>query len=498
MAELKQLREEAKGFSVLYGESNDALRTNVAKLLDKFFSNVYSAADGIEGLRLFKKHRPEILITDVKLPNLQGIELCRYVKETLPDTKIIILSSCDDKEFLYESVTLGIFRYLKKPVNVANLTEVLHLALQQIHRDNDTKFFHASLKNIFNHQSSMLVMLRNEKIILANQSFLNFFGVENIKQFLQTYGDIGNVFLEHNGFLYNKADSMWLDEISQNEQKLYNVKIKDHSGKDRHFFFSYQNIPEQRESMVLTFEDVSGMNLLKLFDEKKELHPEEVLDANSIFEFLKGMQRNNTKVGLHNYYKGLSITHHAQIINVSEKGITLKTNNMQQKAIQYEKRSVLVSEALPHAVVCKNISDFSFETQLVEFKDVSFVTTSPVARKTIRLVPDEKDRATLFLSNGRKQTDIVLEDISLDALKIRLDAMPAGLNDGDEVTIDIILTLDKMPLIINTKAVLFRKQENKYSYSLVFMFRFGLGQRGEMVKYITKRQMNIIREFKGM
>jgi ribosomal protein L5 len=67
-----------------------------------------------------------------------------------------------------------------------------------------------------------------------------------------------------------------------------------------------------------------------------------------------------------------------------------------------------------------------------------------------------------------------------------------------EVTLDMVFTMDKKPLIINTKATLFRKQELRSHFEIVCMLDLEPKQRSVMVKYITKRQMAIIREFKGL
>jgi hypothetical protein len=91
-----------------------------------------------------------------------------------------------------------------------------------------------------------------------------------------------------------------------------------------------------------------------------------------------------------------------------------------------------------------------------------------------------------------------IEDISVDSVRLSLSALPAGLEVDSEVIIDMVLMADRKPLIINTAATLLKKIENKYDFSLVFMFHYKTGQKTEMIQYISKRQMAIIREFKGL
>ena len=129
MGDLKQLKSVAKGFSILYVEDNDKLRENAEKLLKKIFDTVHVAIDGKDGLDLFKEYRPAIVITDINMPNMDGMTLSKHINEIAPCTRIIIMSAFDDKEHLFTAIELGIFRFLKKPVNITELSDTLLDAL---------------------------------------------------------------------------------------------------------------------------------------------------------------------------------------------------------------------------------------------------------------------------------------------------------------------------------------------------------------------------------
>ncbi|MCD6433071.1 MAG: response regulator, partial [Sulfurimonas sp.] len=485
MSVIKKLKSEAKDISVLYAEDNKALRENASKLLGKFFTNVYSGVDGKDALEQFKKYHPQIVITDLNMPNMDGLSFAKHAKHILPDTKIIIMSAFDDKDHLHKAIELGVFRFLTKPVNLSKLTDVLYQAVEQIHHENNTKLFYMHLKDIFNYQSSMILMLKDKKLIIANQAFLNFFKVGDLSEFRDEHHDLGTHFLAHNGFLYNKLDKNWLDEVSENEQKLYHVKLKNSSDEIRHFILKYQKIKDKKGYGILSLDDLTELNLLKLFDEKRVKSDENLQDRESMFKLLKVIQRNSAKVELHNYYKGLSITNDAIISEVKNESVVVKTTYMQEKAVQYERRSVIVSEALPNAIACDEIVKIGFDDQSIEFKKLHFSSTSPTQRSTIRVIPEEKHTVSLFLGENKFQGEAYIEDISLDAVRLRLNALPAGLAENDEVHIDMVLTMDRKPLIISSKAIMFRKSESKYSFDVVFTFQFADNEKSKLVKYIT-------------
>ena len=496
MSDLKKLKSAAKGFSILYVEDNKALRLNVERLLHKFFDNVFVAEDGNVGLEMFKKHHYHLVITDIKMPNMDGIEFTKNIKKIQPDTKVIVMSAFDDKEYLLIGIELGVFRFLKKPVNLAELTDVLYLALEEIKHESNTKLFFTHLQSIFNYQSSMVIMLNKAHPILANQMLFDFFGVDSIEAFKENHGDISRVFMEHDGFLYNSEEENALDRLQTSDKKLFHVKIKNYKGEIKHLIAKYQIIPEKYGYGVLSFDDVTELKLLKLFDEKQTNLDNKAQDTKAMFDLLEVIQRNSAKIALHNYYKGLSITNDAVITDTQNGMLTLKTNYLQQKAIQYEGKTIIVSEALPHAIECNTIVKLKFDNQSIEIKNIKFIKSSPITRKTIRVIPEEKHTASLFLGENKFHGDVRIEDISLDAVKLQLNALPAGLQAGDEVHLDLVVELDKRPLIINTKATMLRKSESRHSFSVVFMFNES--KKGDLVKYITKRQMAIIREFKGL
>ena len=497
MEDLKKLKLALKGIHVLYVEDNEALRMNASKLLYKLFDEVDVAMDGAEGLKQFEKHHHPLVITDIKMPNMDGIALSDNIRKIQPSTNIIILSAFDDKFNLNRAIELGIFRFLKKPVNLALFTDILYEVALKIKDEKDSKKFGDFFDTYFNTQSSMVLVLSENRPIIANHMFLDFFKVDNVEEFIKDYGDLGIQFLEHEEFLYNKLDSTWFDEVSKNENKHFNAIIKNKNGEDCHMILKYQKLPNQDDYGVLSLEDVTDLNLLNVVDKKFDDKKDEIFEKNEgLFTQLKQMKDDGVKVELHNYYKGLSITNSGTIKDVKDDLVIIETIFLQQKAIQFEKRTVLTSEQLPYAIESNKVSIIGFDMEYSELNELSYVKTSPVSRKTIRVVPEDEHKVSLFVGNKEFHGEIRIDDISLRAVKINLSSFPAGLEAIGEVTLNISLEMDKQPLVINTKARMFRKDDLEHSFSVVFMFEDL--QKALLIKYITKRQMAIIREFKGL
>jgi two-component system response regulator YesN len=91
------------------------------------------ASDGELAFPMIKEIKPDILITDIKMPFMDGLELSRLVKKELPNIKIIILSGYDEFEYAKEAIKIGVTDYLLKPMSGAKLLEAVKQG-----RGNDT------------------------------------------------------------------------------------------------------------------------------------------------------------------------------------------------------------------------------------------------------------------------------------------------------------------------------------------------------------------------
>lgn len=100
--------------------------SNLVKWEELGFSLVGTASDGIEGLRMFEEYRPDLIITDVQMPGIDGRELARRVKETSFDTEVIFLSSYDEFDYARAAIDLRVYEYiLKQELTSEMLTDKL-------------------------------------------------------------------------------------------------------------------------------------------------------------------------------------------------------------------------------------------------------------------------------------------------------------------------------------------------------------------------------------
>ena len=118
--------------SLLYVEDERATRGQISRLLEHVVTELYVAGNGQEGLELYRAHSPDVVLTDIKMPVMNGLDMAREIRQIAPDCQIIILSAYCDTEYLLECIMLGINQYSQKPVNFAQLTQSIGLCSDHV------------------------------------------------------------------------------------------------------------------------------------------------------------------------------------------------------------------------------------------------------------------------------------------------------------------------------------------------------------------------------
>lgn len=111
--------------SILLAEDEDRVRESFKKVLLLYVDKVYDAKNGEEALELYKKHTPDIVITDIKMPRLSGLELIKKIRSSNQNIPIIVTSAYTDQDFLLESIKLSLIEYAVKPIGEAKLNSML-------------------------------------------------------------------------------------------------------------------------------------------------------------------------------------------------------------------------------------------------------------------------------------------------------------------------------------------------------------------------------------
>ncbi len=138
MKHIDELMELSQNLTVLYVEDDPLQRAEIAEILQDFFKVVMLAKDGQDGLEKYLSFKeesgdyPDLLITDISMPKLTGIEMSKMVLEHNAEQLIIVFSAYNDVEYLLDLINIGIDSYLVKPMRSEPFLQVLRRASRKV------------------------------------------------------------------------------------------------------------------------------------------------------------------------------------------------------------------------------------------------------------------------------------------------------------------------------------------------------------------------------
>jgi two-component system, OmpR family, response regulator VanR len=151
--------DKLKNLKILYIDDEDNIRTNAVEYLNFYFKHVFEASNGLQGFELYKEYSPDIIITDIKMPKLNGIEMVKKIRENDKKTKIILATAFLETSYLLQAVELGLVKYLIKPITANKLLPVLKSCMEDI----------IESKNIFSLGNNMIFDTFNKTLFLGKE-----------------------------------------------------------------------------------------------------------------------------------------------------------------------------------------------------------------------------------------------------------------------------------------------------------------------------------------
>lgn len=118
-------RNDKVNLSILYVEDELITRMTINKILSARYQTIYLAQDGKEGLEIFEQHHPDIIITDTRMPVMDGLRMSESIRATNQQIPIIFTTANEDSDFLAATEKLGITRNIIKPILLKDLLSAL-------------------------------------------------------------------------------------------------------------------------------------------------------------------------------------------------------------------------------------------------------------------------------------------------------------------------------------------------------------------------------------
>ncbi|MDR1911262.1 MAG: diguanylate cyclase [Helicobacteraceae bacterium] len=240
--------------SVLYVEDEAQTREVVGGFLRRRVKELYEASDGEGGLVYYSQYHPDLVIVDVRMPNMNGLDMLERIKERGKKARSIVTTAFNDESSLMRSIDLGVDCYLKKPVSTDMLARAVRRVGSQILTKRDDDAQSALNEKILSNVSVMMLVLQEERIVYANRALLEFAGETDIESFN------ANCAIER---LFSKSDpnrkyTKWIAELAKTKERSRIVRMRSlkDSAKSGSFVVKADRI-DQKDWIIASFADIT-------------------------------------------------------------------------------------------------------------------------------------------------------------------------------------------------------------------------------------------------
>ena len=178
--------------SVLYVEDDAAAREEIAVFLKRRVARLVTAANGEEGLAMFRRNRPDLVVTDIQMPVMNGLKMARAMREEYRGIPIIVTTAHSDIANMLEAIDIGVDQYVMKPVDSGKLSAAVEKCAEIVEYRRAHKRFLAERERLIADLQKALAEIKTLQGILPICSFC-----KKIRDDKEVWTQLENYISEH-------------------------------------------------------------------------------------------------------------------------------------------------------------------------------------------------------------------------------------------------------------------------------------------------------------
>ena len=208
-------------FSVLYVEDEDGIRNNIQEILKYLFKETFTARNVEEAYAKYLNNKPDLIISDIKMPGETGIDLIKKIRMNDSKTRIIITSAFTDLEYMLQATELHLIKYIIKPITQDKLMGALESFVKSY---DDNKIYNLNTNWIFD-VSKSIVSNGNEDFVLTKKEAI-FLKLLITKNRIITYEELENSVWDEDSIMTLNAMRLFIKNLRKKlpEKFLTNIQ----------------------------------------------------------------------------------------------------------------------------------------------------------------------------------------------------------------------------------------------------------------------------------
>jgi diguanylate cyclase (GGDEF)-like protein len=177
--ETAEVQSYLKSLTVLYVEDEEGTRELCSEFLSRLVGVLVAAPNGAEGLDAWRQHKPDIIITDIHMPVMDGLAMLQEIRSVHQTVPVIVLSAFEEPEYLKRSIDLGVSGYVVKPVNVSRFIEVLLNCARALRSDTALRFQELFSRSMFDGLCAHICVINATGVIISTNRSWDTYAAEN-------------------------------------------------------------------------------------------------------------------------------------------------------------------------------------------------------------------------------------------------------------------------------------------------------------------------------
>jgi diguanylate cyclase (GGDEF)-like protein len=268
--ELIEIEEETKRLRLLYVEDNPEARSSTLLILEQFFDYIEVGVDGQDGYEKFKNGHFDLIMSDINMPRLNGIEMIRLIRKENLAIPILVLSAYNEQNFFIDGIKAGIEGYLLKPIDIDQFMDIMTRVIYRMKLRRENEAYKTNLEQMVAQQTKEIKTkaeriyyqaltdqltglynsaMLNQLLEKGSYKFLIYLDIVNFKTINKQYGKkFGNKVIQ--------AASKALEKNIKKEMRLFKIES------DRFAILSKErdaNVITEFSKQIIAFFDMTNL-----------------------------------------------------------------------------------------------------------------------------------------------------------------------------------------------------------------------------------------------
>ena len=297
--------------TILYVEDEKEVREGYGRTLKRISEKLFMAEDGAIGLELYKKHLPDIIISDIRMPNMDGLDMVKAIKKINHKAKIIFTTAHNESNYLLDAINLHVDGYIIKPIQKNSLISLIQKMAKSIILEKENIQQKEILQHIIDSENSISMITNKSKITFANKSFLNLFNTSTLKNFKEKYPLLTDIFSDDNHYIgqqtiqnsINSGENLY-DFIQHIDEADRITTLKSGNGKNKSYYTSISKI--NNNNFLTIFTDITKLEQDRKNISKKA-YTDQLTKVNNRNKFEEIFEYESKRSKRYNYPLSLAI-----------------------------------------------------------------------------------------------------------------------------------------------------------------------------------------------